>query len=92
MLQIAHLWEIVELHEIIHVTATEGSWKLTVILRPPCEMAPADNIVEDEPYDRPGHIIHSTCWRNCSCSAENDWEVDVLDCRVGPLVIDGITS
>lgn len=65
---------------------------LTVILRPPGEMTPTDNIVEDETNNGPGNVVHSTRRWNSPCTTEDDREVDVFDRGVRPLPTDEVTS
>ena len=64
--------------------------RLTVVLRPPGEVTPADNIVEDEPNDRPGHVVHRSRGRNGTSAAEDDGEIEIFDQRVGPLEVDEV--
>ena len=42
-------------------------------------MTTADDIVEDEPDDRPGHVVERGCGRDETGAVEDDGEVDVLD-------------
>ena len=63
---------------------------LTVVLRPPGEVAAADDVVEDERDDRPGDVVDRTRGRDVADAREDDGEVDVLDDAVRPLERDGV--
>ena len=65
---------------------------LTVIFRPPGEMTPTDDIVENKADNCPRNVVHSTRRWNSPCSAEDDREVDILDRGVRPLVADEVPS
>ena len=55
-------------------------------------MATADDIVEDEPDDRPGHVVERGCGRDETGAVEDDGEVDVLEERVWPLERDEVAD
>lgn len=55
----------------------------TVVLRPPCEVTTADNVVEDKPSNAPGHVVRRCCRGNETSSAEYDRPVDVTNESVG---------
>ena len=48
-------------------------------------MAPADEVVEREANDRPGHVVERGRGRDGASATEDDGEVNVLDERVRPL-------
>ena len=60
---------------------------LTVVLGPPGEVTAANDIVEDKPDDRPGHVVERGRGRDETGAAEDDGEVDVFDERVGPFEV-----
>lgn len=55
-------------------------------------MAPTNDVVEDEPNDSPGDVVHCRRWRDETRSVEDNGEVHVFDDRVGPLEVDEIRS
>ena len=55
-------------------------------------MATADDIVEDEPDDRPGHVVERGRGRDEAGAVEDDGEIDVLEERVRPLERDEVAD
>lgn len=55
-------------------------------------MAPPDDVVEDEPDDRPGHVVDGRRGRDEPRPAEDDGEVDVFDEGVRPLEVDEVRA
>lgn len=53
-------------------------------------MTAADDVVEDERDDRPGHVVERGRGRDVAHAGEDDGEVDVLDERVRPLERDRV--
>lgn len=51
-------------------------------------MTATDDVIEDEPDDRPGYVVERRRGRDGACAAEDDGEVDVLHGRVRPLACD----
>ena len=47
-------------------------------------MTPTDDILKNEPYYRPGHVIDSAGGRNGTRSREDDGEVDIADPGLRP--------
>ena len=45
-------------------------------------MPPADHILEDEPDDRPGDVVHSRGRRDGARAGEDDREAVKEECRV----------
>lgn len=50
--------------------------KRTVVLGPPGEMTPTDDVLEDESDDSPWHIVDGGCGRNGTSSRKNDGEAE----------------
>ena len=65
---------------------------LTVVLCPPGEVTAANDIVEDKPDDRPGHVVERGRGRDETGAAEDDGEVDVFEERVRPLERDKVAG
>ena len=55
-------------------------------------MATTDDIVEDEPDERPGHVVERGRGRDEAGAVEDDGEVDVLEERVRPLERDEVAD
>ena len=55
-------------------------------------MAAADDVVEDEPDDRPRHVVGRRRGRDEARPAEDDGEVDVFEERVRPLERDKVAG
>lgn len=64
--------------------------KRTVVLRPPRKMTPADDVVEDEARDGPGHVVRRRRRRDEARPAEDDRPVDVPDDAVRVLELDEV--
>lgn len=52
----------------------ESGGQDVVVLGPPREMTAADNVLEDEPDDCPGHIVDGRGRGDVACSGEDDRE------------------
>lgn len=50
----------------------ERGGKDVVVFRPPREVPPSDNVLEDEPDDRPGHVVNRCCWWDEACTSEDN--------------------
>lgn len=67
-------------------TRGKRNWDIrTVVLRPPREMTPADDVLEDESNHRPGHVVDSGCGRDVARSGEDDGEAEVKIIRENAL-------
>ena len=64
----------------------------TVVLSPPREVTPTDDVVEDESDDRPRDVVEGRRWRDETRAAEDDREVDVFHEGVRPLERDEVSS
>lgn len=43
-----------------------------VVFRPPREVPPSNNVLEDEPDDRPRHVVDRCRWWDKACTGEDD--------------------
>ncbi len=55
-------------------------------------MAPPDNVLEDEPHDRPGDVVDGRGGWDVGGSGEDDGEVDVFEEGVGPAAGDRVRA
>ena len=65
---------------------------LTVVLCPPGEVTAANDIDEDKPDDRPGHVVERGRGRDEAGTAEDDGEVHVFHERVRPFEGDEVAK
>ena len=56
----------------------------TVVLRPPREVASANDVVEHKRNDRPRHVVERGSGRDKTSAAQDHREVDVFKPRVRP--------
>lgn len=66
-------------------TRVERGGKYVVVLCPPREMTPSDDVLEDESNNSPRHIVDGACGWDRSCPRENNWEVEIAKPAVGEL-------
>ena len=90
MQQIRHLC--IKFKKVSFVDCWKGRESLTIILRPPREVATSDHIVEKKADNRPRDVVNSRSWRNRASSVENDGEVNVLDDGIWPLARDYVAN
>jgi len=69
-------------------TRVEPRGKNVVVLRPPREVTPANDVLEDKPDDRPGRVVDSGGGGYETSTTEDDGEVDEAYPGVGPLFIE----
>jgi len=67
-------------------TCVQSSGKDVVVLGPPREVTPTDNILEDEPDDGPGDVVDGGGGGDEASTAEDDGEVEVAHPALGPLL------
>ena len=72
----------------VHSTSVEAKEferkTLTVVLRPPGEVAPPNEIIEDESDKSPRDVVDPRGWGYETGTVEDDGEVDVAERRAGP--------
>jgi len=61
-------------HSANRHTRIEGSGEDIVVFRPPREVTPANDVLEDEPDDGPGDVIDGTGGGDEASSGEDDGE------------------
>ena len=71
-------------------TGIQCSREDVVVLRPPSEMPPTDDKLEDEPDNGPGDVIDGGRGWDETRSREDEGEVDVADDAVGPFEADDV--
>ncbi len=54
---------------------------LTIVLRPPREIAPTNNVLEDKSDNRPRDVVDRGRWRNCARAREDDGETVINNIR-----------
>ena len=59
-------------------TSVQSGTQNIIVLRPPREMPATDDVLEDEPHDRPGHVIDSCGRRDSARTREYDREATKL--------------
>lgn len=60
-----------------------GTCERTVILCPPAEVTPTDDVLEDEPDNRPWYVVDSSCRWNGARSGEDDREAVEIGKPIG---------
>ena len=65
-------------------TRVERGREYIVVLGPPGEVTPADDILEQEADDGPGNVVDGAGGGDGTSSVEDDGEVDVAEPAVGP--------